>query len=91
MLKQLTISTKKTRTLKAQFKRVSIKPLNAYKQPVNPILRAIKAIKELQATPPRLNTVDSSLIAGASDLTVAEAPNTNQRGRIVAMPRYFRE
>lgn len=85
MFKQLTVATKKTRTLKAQFKKVSIGPLNTYKQPVNPILRAIKATKGLQATPSRSNTADSSLIAGASDLTVAEAPNTNRRGRIVTI------
>jgi hypothetical protein len=50
MLKQLTVTMKKTRTLKVQSKRASAGPSNAYKQPINPISRAIKATKGLQAT-----------------------------------------
>jgi hypothetical protein len=86
MLKQLTIVTQKARTLKAQFKRASVEPLNAYKRPVNPLLKAIKATKGLKATPSRLITADSYLIADVKDLIVAKAPNTNKRGRRVALP-----
>jgi hypothetical protein len=91
MLKQLTIATKKTRTSKAQSKRASIGPSNAYKWPINPISKAIKTTKGLQATLPRSITAGSCLIAGVKDLTAAEAPNTNRRGRRVALPQRFRE
>jgi hypothetical protein len=91
ILKHLTVTTKKARTLKAQSKRASAGPSNAYKRPINPISRAIKATKGLQATPPRLIAADSCPIAGIKDLTVTEAPNTNRRGRRVALPQRFRE
>jgi hypothetical protein len=79
------------RTLKGRIKKTSIGPLNAYNKPINPISRAIKATKEPPATPLRLIKTDSSFLASASDLIVVEALNTNQRGRIVALPRRFRE
>jgi hypothetical protein len=91
MLKQLTVTTQKARTPKAQFKRASAGPSNAYKRPVNPLSKAIKATKGLQATPSRSIAADSCPIAGVKDLTVAEAPNTNRRGRRVALPQRFRE
>jgi hypothetical protein len=91
MLQKLTVATKKVRTLKAQTKRASAGPSNAYKRPVNPISRAIKALKGLQATPQRSIAADSYPIAGVKDLTVIEAPNTNRRGRRVALPQRFRE
>jgi hypothetical protein len=47
MLQKLTVATKRVRTLKAQTKKTSAGPLNAYKRPANPILRAIKALKGL--------------------------------------------
>jgi hypothetical protein len=47
MLKQLTVATQKARTLKAQSKRASAGPSNAYKRPVNPLLKPIKATKGL--------------------------------------------
>jgi hypothetical protein len=91
MLKQLTVATKKARTPKAQSKRASTGPLNAYKRPVNPISKAIKTTKGLHATSPRSITAGSCSIAGVKDLTAAEAPNTNRRGRRVALPQRFRE
>jgi hypothetical protein len=86
MLKQLTVATKKTRTPKAQSKRASTGPLNAYKRPVNSISKAIKAIKGLHATPPRSITAGSCPIASVKDLTAVKASNTNRRGRRVALP-----
>jgi hypothetical protein len=91
MLKQLTVAIKKARTPKAQSKRASAEPLNAYKRPINPISKAIKATKGLHATPPRSITAGSCPIAGVKDLTTAKAPNTNRRGRRVALPQRFRE
>jgi hypothetical protein len=90
-LKQLAVATKTVRTSKGSIKKASAGPSNAYKKPVNPISRAIRATKGPPATPPRSIITDSSPIAGASDLAVAEALNTNRRGRIVALPRRFRE
>jgi hypothetical protein len=91
MLKQLTVVTKKTRTPKAQSKRASAGPSKSYKGPINPLSKAIKATKELQATPSRSIAAGSCPITGVRDLTVAEAPNTNRRGRRVALPQRFRE
>jgi hypothetical protein len=91
MLKQLTVATKKTRTLKAQSKRASIGPLNAYKRPVNPISKAIKATKELYTTLSRLIAAGSCPITSVKDLTTVKALNTNRRGRRVALPQRFRE
>jgi hypothetical protein len=91
MLKQLTVATQKARTPKAQSKRASAGPSNAYKRPVNPLSKAIKATKGLQATLSRSIAADSCPTAGVKDLTVAEAPNTNRRGRRVALPQRFRE
>jgi hypothetical protein len=91
MLKQLTVATKKARTPKAQSKRASAGPSNSNKRPINPIFKAIKATKGLQATPSRSITAGSCPIAGVKDLTAAEAPNTNRRGRRVALPQRFRE
>jgi hypothetical protein len=91
MLKQLTVATKKTRTPKAQSKRASAGPSNAYKRPINPIFKAIKATKGLHATPPRSITAGSYPIASVKDLTTAKALNTNRRGRRVALPQRFKE
>ena len=91
MLKQFTVATKKARTLKAQSKNTSAGPSNSNKQPVNPISKAIKTTKELQAIPSRSITAGSCPIANVRDLTAAEAPNTNRRGRRVALPQRFRE
>jgi hypothetical protein len=55
ILKQLTVATKKARTLKAQSKRASARPLNLNKRLINPISKAIKATKELQAIHPTFN------------------------------------
>jgi hypothetical protein len=85
MLKQLTVATQKTRTPKAQSKRASVEPLNAYKRPVNPLLKVIKTIKGLKATLSPLITADSCPITSVKDLTVAETLNTNRRGRRVAL------
>jgi hypothetical protein len=91
MLQQLTVATKKARTPKAQSKRASTGPSNSFKGPINPIYEAIKATKGLQATPSRSTAAGSCPIAGVRDLTVAKAPNTNRRGRRVALPQRFRE
>jgi hypothetical protein len=91
MLQKLTVATKKVRTLKPQTKKASAGPSNAYKRPANPILRAIKASKGLQTTPQRSIAADSYPITGVKDLTIIEAPNTNRRGRRVALPQRFRE
>jgi hypothetical protein len=45
MLKQLTVTTQKARTLKAQSKKASVRPLNAYKRPINPLSKATKCQK----------------------------------------------
>jgi hypothetical protein len=91
MLQKLTVAIKKVRTPKAQIKRASARPLNAYKRPNNPISRAIEASKGLQATPQRSFAADSYPITGVKDLTVIEMPNMNRRGRRVALPQRFRE
>ncbi len=90
-LKQLAVAARMVRTTKGRIKKASTGPSNACKKSINPISRAIKATKESPATPLRSIGTDSSLLAGASDLTVAEALNMNRRGRIVALPRRFRE
>ena len=90
-LKQLVVVTRMIRTSKGRIKKASTGPLNACNKPINPISRAIKATKEPPATPLRSIGTDSSLLAGASDLTVAKALNTNRHERIVALPRRFRE
>jgi hypothetical protein len=89
--KDLTVSLKKARPSNARTRRPSIRSSKALNQPTNPISRAIQTTTRPQATPPCLNTADTSTIAGTIDLTVAEALNTNRRGRRVALPQRFRE
>ena len=79
------------RTSKEQVKMTFTEFLNVCNKFINPILRVIKTTKESPATPLRSIGTDSSLLTGTSDLTVAETLNTNRYGRIVALPRRFRE
>ena len=91
MFKQLTVVTKKTRTSKAQSKRASVESSNSNKRSINPISKAIKVTKELQATPSRSITAGFCSIADVKDLTVAETSNTNRHDRRVVLPQRFRE
>ena len=90
-LKQLVVVTRMIRTSKERIKKASIRLLNVYNKSINSISRAIKTTKESPATLLHSIGTDSSLLVGASDLTVAEVLNTNRCGRIVALPRRFRE
>ena len=91
ILKQFTVVTKKTRTLKVQSKRTSTGPSNSNKQFVNLIFKVIKTTKELQVIPLHSIITGSCLITDVKDLTVTETLNTNRHDRRVVLSQRFRE
>ena len=60
--KQFVVVTRMIRTSKERIKKTSTGLLNVYNKPINPISRAIKAIKESPAIPLRSIGTDSSLL-----------------------------
>ena len=91
MLQQLTVVTKKTRTLKVKSKKTSIESSNSFKESINPISEVIKTIKELQTILLRSITIDSCSITDVRDLTIIKTSNTNRHDRRVVLSQRFRK